>query len=389
MKGTAIIVACLVLGVLLIGHASSEEAVRVESMLDEHKSRTVHVDHPGAHVHWRTDHLEVYVAGTVRSYDAKEAQQLAISAPNVTVFLEAGIVLHGRASAGPAIAASATAVGLRVTGGTDGAKPVIRGYAGAIHGPRVAGATVSHLSVDRCNGPGIVLGDDAMVEDIQVRHVSGDGVVLGRLSRAERIVIRSTHGLGIALGERGYVGSSDVSGHASEGIVVGAGGMVIESRASNGGTGIVLGRGSLARSVVAVSNVGDGITTSYSCVVTGSVAEMNGGTGIVVNDGSVVESSVANDNGDDGVVSGKGCVLRGLAARTNVHTGFVVGSGSSVIDSVASNGFIGIRALSGDIVLDGVTSHGNAYGIAAPTAFESSVNLSQNTEGAYLPAGSM
>ncbi len=150
----------------------------------------------------------------------------------------------------------------------------------------------------------------------------------------------------------------------------------------------MLGRGSLARSVVAVSNVTDGITASYSCLVTASVAEMNGGNGIVVDDGSIVESSTANDNGGTGVVSGKGCVLRGLTARTNVHTGVLVGAGSRLIDSVASNGFVGGRVLSSDVVLDGVTSHGNAYGISAPAPVESGVEFSRNTQGVYLPAGS-
>lgn len=389
MKGASIILLCLTIAVLLLGRASLGSATRTEALLEDETTRAIHIEHAGARVYWRGDQLEIHASDIARTHEAKPGLHLHISAPNVTVLLETGVVLVGKDSAKPAISATAAATGLRILGSTDGALPIIQGYAGAIHGPDADGVVVSRLSVDHCDGPGIVLGNDAIVNDLRLHRVSGDGVTLGRLSQADRVVVRNARGRGISLGERGHVGSSSVSGHASEGIVVGAGGTVIESRASNGGSGIVLGRGSLARSVVAVSNVSDGITTSYSCLVTASIAEMNGGSGIVVDDGSVVESSVANDNGDAGIVSGKGCILRGLTARTNVHTGFLVGAGSRLIDSTASNGFVGVRVRSSDVVLDGVTSHGNAYGVSAPTLLESGIQLRQNSEGAYLPERSM
>lgn len=388
MKGTAFVIASVALGAMVVVRASHSEPNRPVPSLDEHISQAIEVDQPGARVYWRIDRLEVHKSATRRTYDAKPASHLIISAPDVTVFLDASLILDGTAATEPAISAKAEATGLRIVGNRSGAMPIIRGYAGAIYGPAADRVTVSRVSIDRCYGPGIVLGDDAIVDDVRVYRASGNGVELGRLSSAERVVVHNARGRGISLGERSHVGWSDVSGHASEGILVGAGGTVVESRSSNGKAGIVLGRGSLARSVVVVSNVDDGIIASYSCLVTSSVAEMNGGNGIVVDDGSIVESSVANDNGNAGVVSGKGCVLRGLTARTNVHAGFLVGAGSRLIDSTASNGFVGVRTLSSAVVLDGVTSHGNAYGISAPTPIESGTTFSRNTQGVYLPAGS-
>lgn len=157
-------------------------------------------------------------------------------------------------------------------------------------------------------------------------------------------------GDGITIGTAGIanveVSGGSVTGFPRYGILLGRGSLVRSVRVSdNGETGILVGDASSVRDVIARQNGGDGIAAGTGSNIEGCVAAANRGTGINASTESRVSGSTADRNDANGIRVGNGGLASDNTSTRNDGDGISVGGGSLVIgNTIHANGGNGIAA---------------------------------------------
>lgn len=194
--------------------------------------------------------------------------------------------------------------------------------------------------------------------------------------------------IGLLLGDEAVVVGVRARFNRGTGIWVGDGSAVTDSFAYlNGATGIQQtgGQGARIERNAAYWNVGAGIVSDGSSIVTGNNAYENGFTGIAVGVGSIVSGNRSRANGGTGISANDGSSLEGNSAIQNHHSGIDSGFSSRVSNNVVlENGDNGINVGSGSVV-EGNAVRGN---VRIGLSLGSQTTYRGNTIGAH-PQGTV
>lgn len=187
-------------------------------------------------------------------------------------------------------------MGFKLTGPTNGTLIGIEQKAGHIR------ATVRNGTVAAFQNGGILLGDQAVVEQVTVLNCENE-----------------------------------------TGVKVGSGSRVHQVTANGNGTNIELGPFSRLTDSVAMEATGDGVKAAFGSLVSGTIASSNDAHGFYFSDGSsMIRDSMADFNNRSGIVSeGVGSysllTIVGCKAAFNKEHGFRVDNGGLIRDSHALN----------------------------------------------------
>jgi parallel beta-helix repeat protein len=121
--------------------------------------------------------------------------------------------------------------------------------------------------------------------------------------------------------------------------------------AKNGGSGLIVGEGSLVAACTARTNVSDGIHTSGGCRVVDCTSSKNGGDGVETGTGSTLTGCAAFDNTGGGINASISCTINNCAAYSNTGIGIESASGSTINQcAVYNNTGNGISVDNGSLV---------------------------------------
>jgi len=133
---------------------------------------------------------------------------------------------------------------------------------------------------------------------------------------------------------------------------------VIDVRASgNIGNGITISTGCTITGCTASSNTGSGISTSNGCTITGCAAPFNSGMGISIGGGCTITGCSAYLNNGSGISTGSGCTITGCSAYSNFGDGISANSTTTISNCTARiNTLDGIRVFSDCLILANMCS---------------------------------
>jgi len=133
---------------------------------------------------------------------------------------------------------------------------------------------------------------------------------------------------------------------------------VIDVRASgNIGNGITISTGCTITGCTAFGNIGNGISTSNGCTITGCAAPFNSGMGISIGGGCTITGCSAYLNNGSGISTGSGCTITGCSAYSNFGDGISANSTTTISNCTARiNTLDGIRVFSDCLILANMCS---------------------------------
>jgi parallel beta-helix repeat protein len=161
--------------------------------------------------------------------------------------------------------------------------------------------------------------------------------------------IRNWNGNGIAAASATNSVFRDLrlSDNFDNGLVTGAGVLVVDCVADNNIVGLSVGAGSTIRSCTVSNNLSDGISTGGGCTITSCTARGNNGNGILASNGcSVVACTAIGNIAGNGIQAGAQSVVRDSASSGNSGAGIKVSGDRSIVESCSadSNSGMGIVA---------------------------------------------
>jgi len=267
------------------------------------------------------------------------------------------------------------------------------GITGASVGIDGASSTRVHLQNVRateCRGGGILLGDEAVIENCQGNQNLAFGIKAGAESQilasqasgnvqngfelaAYSIVRDCTANKNSASGFAGGDGSKFSFVTANEntlnGIFGGIGVNVSDATANfNKTDGIGLSAAALVTRSSAIYNSRYGVLTGTASSVVDCNASANGG-GISVSDNSQVLTSKADNNGSAGIITTRGSTVRNCSTAGNPGDGISVTSECHVVGNTSNRNShltasAGIHAIGTDNVIEQNTVISNDFGIS-------------------------
>jgi parallel beta-helix repeat protein len=167
--------------------------------------------------------------------------------------------------------------------------------------------------------------------------------------------IRNWNGSGIAASSATNSVFRDLrlSDNFDNGLVTGAGVLVVDCVADNNIVGLSIGAGSTIRSCTVSNNLSDGISTGGGCTITGCTARGNNGNGILASAGCTVVACTAIGNiAGNGIQAGAQSVVKDCASSGNSGAGIKVSGDRSIVESCSADSNAGM----------GVVAAGNGTG---------------------------
>lgn len=165
------------------------------------------------------------------------------------------------------------------------------------------------------------------VRNGSIRESTGNGLDLGRgaIARELSVIGCGSHGLRVGSGSvvDGVVAEDDWD----SGILVAAGGVVLDASLRRNTVGVLAGLGSVVSGTAGRRNFQQGIRATEGAVVLDNAMTENFDDGIVASRGSVVARNSASLAGgiigpdDDGIECGAGCIVRENAVYDNLGAG--------------------------------------------------------------------
>ena len=161
--------------------------------------------------------------------------------------------------------------------------------------------------------------------------------------------IRNWNGSGIAASSvtNSVFRDLRLSDNFDNGLVTGAGVLVVDCVADSNIVGLNVGAGSTIRSCTVSNNLSDGISSGGGCTITGCTARGNNGNGILASAGCTVVACTAIGNvAGNGIQAGAQSVVKDSASSGNNGAGIKVSGDRSIVESCSadSNGGMGIVA---------------------------------------------
>ncbi len=181
------------------------------------------------------------------------------------------------------------------------------GVAGSLDGIVVSGA---HTNITVRNG--------------SLLNWGGDGVdaIAAVASQIRNLTASRNGGSGLLVGDGSLVSACNVRSNSLDGIRTTGGCRVVDCSASlNRQDGIETGTGSTISGCSAFDNAGGGINAAISCTVTASSAYSNTGIGIEAASGSVIQQCAVYSNSTNGISVDNGTLVSGCAIRANSGSG--------------------------------------------------------------------
>jgi hypothetical protein len=250
-----------------------------------------------------------YLAGDLVVPNGKCGIRIVAGVTHVTIDLGGFTIREQQQAALEGIKTEASTALITVRNGR------IRGFSTGLDAANTQACTVERLTVDSCDGEGILTGFVSSLTDCLVQECGNNGINAASQAMVTRCISQ---------------------GNAGGGIDVDADSMVRDCIATGNALGISTNHGCTVAGCNAAGNTGAGIFTTNTCVVSDSVGRANGGAGIdAAGEAVVVRDCAARLNTGDGIAAGYGGVVSGCAASAN-QDGISAGDGCTVSACAAS-----------------------------------------------------
>jgi parallel beta-helix repeat protein len=130
-----------------------------------------------------------------------------------------------------------------------------------------------------------------------------------------------------------------LSDNLDNGLILGAGALVVDCVADTNIIGINVGAGTTVRSCTVTNNLGDGIASAAGCTITGCTASGNNGNGILTATGnSIIACSAKGNIAGDGIRAGSQSVVKDCASTQNSGAGITVSGDRSIVENCSAGG---------------------------------------------------
>lgn len=204
--------------------------------------------------------------------------------------------------------------------------------------------TVKNGFVTGCLNTGIGLGDDdeVVVEGVVVNGCGGNGMSVRNRSLVRDVIARDNDVDGIQVGAGSHVINSRSLSNGESGIEatdpdVLIDGCTIETNAGLGILALDADRVRVLNTSVDASGLG-GIGLGDDSIVRDTIVSNSGSSGLFVGDRAVLERVIASDNGTSqihsGISAGVGAILTSVVCDTNAGWGAMIGNDSKVHNSM-------------------------------------------------------